>query len=204
MEADWCVGEIIQQLERAGLLESTLVVFTSDNGPVLNDGYYDDAVEKLGKHDPFGGLRGGKYSLFEGGTRVPFITYWKGVIQPQVSNAMVCQLDFLASFAALFQTKNPSKDSQNTLLAFLGKSKKGRQELVLEASGRLAFRQSHYALIPPHKGNAIAKDVNNELGVAPEMQLYDLQKDPSQTTNLAKLKLKKVKQMEVAMQRLIR
>ena len=202
LEADWCVGEIVQQLEQEGLLENTLIIFSSDNGPVLNDGYLDDAVEKRGNHDPFGGLRGGKYSLFEGGTRVPFVTYWKGHIQPQVSAALVCQIDFLASFAQLFQVSNPASESQNTLNAFLGKSSKGRRELVLEASGRLAFRQDHYALIPPHQGNAIAKDVNIELGVAPEMQLYDLQKDPGQQHNLAKEKWKKAKALEMAMQRL--
>jgi hypothetical protein len=88
------------------------------------------------------------------------------------------------------------------LNAFLGKSSKGRRELVLEASGRLAFRQDQYALIPPHQGNPIAKDVNIELGVAPEMQLYDLLKDPGQQHNLAKEKWKKVKALEMAMQRL--
>jgi hypothetical protein len=108
----------------------------------------------------------------------------------------------LASFAQLFQVPNPASESQNTLNAFLGKSSKGRRELVLEAAGRLAFRQDHYALIPPHQGNAIAKDVNIELGVAPDLQLYDLQKDPGQKHNLAKEKWKKAQQMEMAMQRL--
>ena len=74
LEADWCIGEFIKTLEAESLLENTLIVFSSDNGPVLNDGYYDDAVEKLGDHKPAGPLRGGKYSLFEAGTRVPFIT----------------------------------------------------------------------------------------------------------------------------------
>ena len=67
-------------------MDNTLIIFSSDNGPVLNDGYYDDAVEKIGDHTPSGGLRGGKYSLFEAGTRVPFITYWKGKIKPGVTN----------------------------------------------------------------------------------------------------------------------
>ena len=79
-EADWCVGELIKTLEQEGLMENTLIVFSSDNGPVLNDGYYDDAVEKNGNHTATGVLRGGKYSLFEAGTRVPFMMYWKGKI----------------------------------------------------------------------------------------------------------------------------
>src|SRR5690606_17818242 len=71
LEADWVIGEFMNTLKEEGLLENTLVIFSSDNGPVLNDGYYDQAVEKIGKHDPNAGLKGGKYSLFEAGTRVP-------------------------------------------------------------------------------------------------------------------------------------
>ena len=81
-EADWCIGELYSHLEKNNLLENTIIIISSDNGPVLNDGYYDDAVEKLGDHTPAGQLRGGKYSLFEAGTRVPFITYWKGKTKP--------------------------------------------------------------------------------------------------------------------------
>ena len=77
VEADWCIGQLLSTLEQEGLLDNTLILLSSDNGPVLNDGYYDDAVEKLGDHTPAGPLRGGKYSLFEAGTRVPFISYWK-------------------------------------------------------------------------------------------------------------------------------
>ena len=101
VEADWCIGELIHTLEAQGLLENTLIILSSDNGPVLNDGYYDQAVELIGDHLPAGPLRGGKYSLFEAGTRVPFITYWKGTIQPGVSDAMVSQIDLLASLCRL-------------------------------------------------------------------------------------------------------
>ena len=71
-------SELIKTLKEENIIENTLIIFSKDNGPVLNDGYYDDAVEKNGNHTPAGVLRGGKYSLFEAGTRVPFITYWKG------------------------------------------------------------------------------------------------------------------------------
>lgn len=77
VEADWSVGEFIKTLNEEGLLENTLIVFISDNGPVLNDGYFDNADLKNGSHSPAGDLRGGKYSLFEVGTRVPFITIGK-------------------------------------------------------------------------------------------------------------------------------
>ena len=104
-EADWCIGEIYNHLEKNNLLENTLIIISSDNGPVLNDGYYDDAVEKIGDHTPFGILRGGKYSLFEAGTKVPFITYWKNKIKPQVSNEMVSQIDYLNSISSLLGSK---------------------------------------------------------------------------------------------------
>ena len=111
-EADWCIGELIKTLETEGLLENTLIVLSSDNGPVLNDGYYDDAEEKIGDHTPAGPLRGGKYSLFEAGTRVPFISYWKGQIQPSTSSAMISQVDLLSSLAQLVGSTDAGEDSE--------------------------------------------------------------------------------------------
>jgi arylsulfatase A-like enzyme len=119
-EADWCIGEFIKTLEQEGLMENTLIIFSSDNGPVLNDGYYDDAVEKIGEHDPSGGLRGGKYSLYEAGTRVPFIVHWKGKTETKDSDALVCQIDLLSSLGALVGSESTGEDSQNLLDALLG------------------------------------------------------------------------------------
>ncbi len=198
LEADWCVGELINKLKKEGLLNNTLILFSSDNGPVLNDGYYDEAVEKRGNHDPFGGLRGGKYSLFEAGAKVPFMAYWKGKITPSVSDALVCQVDFLASFAQLIGAKQQSVDSQNILDAFLGKSQKGRSELVVESMGRLAFRQGDYAFIPSYKGKPLNEEVNIEVGNAPEVQLYNVKNDPAQKVNIAKDNPEKVKEMQAA------
>lgn len=203
IEADWCVGEIVKKLEEQGLLENTLIVFSSDNGPVLNDGYYDDAVEKLGNHTPAGGLRGGKYSLFEAGTKVPFITYWKGKITPSVSDAVVCQMDLMASFAKLTGAKAPTTDSQNLLSTLLGETKKGRKELVLEANGRLAYRQKDCIFIPPYKGGALMKEVNIETGVDPEGLLYNVAKDPSQRNNIAKTEPKMMAKMKKAMVKIV-
>src|SRR5690606_37040304 len=101
LEADWCIGEFMKTLKEEGLLDNTLVIFSSDNGPVLDDGYEDRAVELNGNHRPAGLLRGGKYSLFDGGTHIPFITYWEGKITPGISDALVCQMDLLASLADL-------------------------------------------------------------------------------------------------------
>jgi len=195
VEADWCVGELIKTLETEGVLENTLIVFSSDNGPVLNDGYYDDAVEKLGDHKPSGPLRGGKYSLFEAGTRVPFITYWKGKIQPKVSDAMICQMDLLASLAKLVGTEESSTDSKEFLDVLMGKSDIGRKSLILEASSRTALRKGDWIMIPPYNGPAIAKEVNIELGNSKEFQLYNLKEDIGQQNNLAKSNPEKLKEM---------
>lgn len=186
LEADWCIGEFMKTLEKEGLLENTLVVFSSDNGPVINDGYYDDAVEKLGKHTPSGKFRGGKYSMFDAGTHIPFITYWKGTIKPQVSDALVCQMDLLASLAKLTGTSEITTDSQDILSALLGKSKNGRKELVLEAASKTTLRMGNWVLIPPYKGEALYKTVNIESGNSSEYQLYNLKNDSSQKNNRAK------------------
>ena len=82
LEFDWCVGEMLAVLERNGLTDKTLVIISSDNGPVVDDGYRDGSKEKLDGHTPAGPLRGGKYSIFEGGTRVPFIIKWPGRVKP--------------------------------------------------------------------------------------------------------------------------
>ena len=195
VEADWVIGEFIKTLDVEGLLENTLIVFSSDNGPVINDGYYDESVEKLGNHKPAGLLRGGKYSLFEAGTRVPFITYWKGYISPGISNAMVSQVDLLSSFAALANSNIQGQDSKDLMDVFLGKSDKGRDELILEATSRTALRKGDWILIPPYNGPAMNNFVNIELGNAKEYQLYNLKEDIGQQHNLATMQSKKFKEM---------
>lgn len=192
IEADWCIGEFMKTMREEGLLENTLIVLSSDNGPVLNDGYYDDAVEKIGDHKPAGPLRGGKYSLFEAGTRVPFIAYWKGKIEPTVSDAMVCQMDLLPSIAALVggdvgygPDYQGVVDGKNLLSAIMGESMTGRDELVIEATSRTALRQGDWIMIPPYNGPAVMKQVQIEPGNGPDYQLYNLSDDLGQQNNLA-------------------
>ena len=187
VEADWSVGQILDTLERLKLTSNTIVIFTSDNGPVVDDGYKDDAREKLDGHKPAGRYRGGKYSTFEGGTRVPFIVRWPGRVKRGVSDALVSQVDFLASFAAL--TKQPldaeaGPDSLDTLAAFLGTSTQGR-ESVIEQAGGIALRRGPWKYIEPNKRQPFNAKTNTELGNSPEPQLYDLSKDPGETKNLA-------------------
>jgi arylsulfatase A-like enzyme len=202
VEADWCIGGFMKTLERLGILENTLVILSSDNGPVVNDGYYDDAVEKLGSHTPAGVLRGGKYSLFEAGTRVPFITYWSGHIKPGVSNAVISQVDLLASLATLVQSNEGTVDSKDFLNVLLGESQSGRVELVLEATSRTALREGDWVLIPPYPGPAKNTSVNIELGNSSEYQLYNLKDDLSQQNNLANTNLEKLKEMLDAFQKI--
>ncbi|GGK12137.1 arylsulfatase [Yeosuana aromativorans] len=198
LEADWCVGQFLKTLEDEGLLDNTLIVYSSDNGPVLNDGYYDDAVEKLGDHKPAGPLRGGKYSLFEAGTRVPFMTYWKGKIQPAISNALVSQIDLFSSLADLVGSDETVPDSQDLLDVFLGKSNEGRKNLVVEATSRTAFKQGDWVLIPPYKGSPLNKEVNIETGNSKKFQLYNLNQDIGEQKNLAESNPEKLQEMITA------
>ena len=114
-QLDWCVGEILETLDRRGLAKDTLIIFTSDNGPVVDDGYRDDAVKKTRRHRPAGPLRGGKYSAFEGGTRVPFLVRWPARVKPGVSPALVCQIDLMASLAALVGRKLADEDAPDSV-----------------------------------------------------------------------------------------
>lgn len=199
LQLDWCVGELLAVLERNGLSTNTLVIFSSDNGPVLDDGYKDGAVEKLGGHRPAGPLRGGKYSIFEGGTRVPFLVWWPGRVKPGVSDALICQVDFSASFAALTGQKFESgtaPDSQNVLPALLGDSRTGRSSLV-EHAGGLAMRQGTWKFIPKRPGPKRTQSTNTETGNNPEFQLYNLAADLGETNNLALTHPEKVAELQV-------
>lgn len=189
VEFDWCVGQVLEALDRFSLTENTLVIFSSDNGPVVDDGYRDGAVEQLGDHRPAGAFRGGKYSAFEGGTRVPMIVRWpKKIPSGARSDALVSHVDFMASLAALVGQPLPgdaAPDSFDVLPALLGKTQAGRKELV-EQAGALALRQGNWKYIPPRKGPAVNKNTNIELGVDPEGLLFNLADDPGEQRNLVK------------------
>ena len=190
-EMDWCVGEMLNALDRCGLKEDTIVVFSSDNGPVLNDGYCDEAVELCGDHRPAGPLRGGKYSMYDGGTRVPFIVSWPGAVGPKESDALVSQVDFLASFAALAGISldaDAGPDSVDVLDALLGQSDEGRAEIVLEGvQAKTVLRQGDWVFIPPHEGPPVNTNVNIETGNSPVPQLYCLADDIGQIENVASI-----------------
>lgn len=180
MELDWCVGELTKTLERLNLDQNTLIVFCSDNGPVLDDGYVDGAVTQLGEHNPSGELSGGKYTIFEGGTRTPFVTYWPGRIKPGVSDKLVCTIDLPASMAALAGVTLPQGaviDSFNVLDALLGEP---------DAEGR------PYVLQQPNAGNKLGLRIGpwklmdtGDKNPKQRYELYDLSEDLGEKVNLA-------------------
>ena len=191
-------------IERHGLAAKTLVIFASDNGPVVNDGYRDEAVEKLGSHKPSGPFRGGKYSNFEAGTRVPLIVRWPGRVKPGVSGALVGQVDFLSSLAALTGQQLPAAaapDSFNVLPALLGDANSGRDHLV-EHANVLSLRQGQWKLIQPSDRAKLNKNTNIELGNDPKPQLYNLAGDPGETKNLAAQHPDKVKELTAQLEKI--
>ena len=182
-QLDDYVGAVIAMLEQFKLLENTLVIVSSDNGPVLDDGYQDGAIRKNGEHTPGGPFSGGKYSKLEAGTRVPMIISWPGKIAPAISAAATSQLDFLASFATLVGQPVPAGDSQNALDVLLGKSDVGRAAVVEEGISGLALKAGDWKFIPAHKGAPMFKDIRSGNSLKP--QLYNLAEDPAETKNLA-------------------
>jgi arylsulfatase A-like enzyme len=205
LQLDWCVGEILGALDRHGLASETLVIFTSDNGPVVDDGYKDEAVEKLGDHRPAGPWRGGKYSIFEGGTRVPFHVRWPGRIRRgKESGALVSQIDLFASLASLAGARlrdDAAPDSFHNLAALLGESRQGRAHLV-EHAGTLSLIAGKWKYVAPGKGPRIQQTTNTELGNDPAPQLYDLDHDPGERTNLAARYPARVREMAAQLERI--
>ncbi len=189
VEFDWSVGEIMKTIDRFNLTEKTLIIVTSDNGPVLDDGYIDQAVELLGNHKPAGKLRGGKYSAFEGGTRVVFIATWQGKITPGRNDELFSQIDLLASFAELTgQSFNAgdAPDSHSNLTALLGKAPSSRNWVVEHAvNGRLSIVKDNWKYIEPGPGEKLYTNVNIESGNDTVPQLYDLRTDIGEKYNVA-------------------
>jgi arylsulfatase A-like enzyme len=187
LQLDDSVGQLMKTLDSLRLTSNTLVILTSDNGPVVDDGYIDGSKENLGLHQPAGILRGGKYSSFEAGTRVPFIVKWPKQVQAGKSNALISQIDFLATMNQLLGTEyneNSAKDSKANLNAWLGKDKIGR-EYIIEQAGTLAIKKGDWKFIKSGKGARLNPLVNIELGNDSEDQLYNLKTDPTEKNNVS-------------------
>lgn len=202
LQLDWTVGKVLDQLEQLGIADNTIVIFSSDNGPVLDDGYVDGAVTQLNGHRPAGQLRGGKYSIFEAGTRVPFIVSGPGVTKNQVSDALYCQIDLLASIAQLLGQKVPKTaiDSEPLATTLLGQDLKGRK-LLVEHGGTLAIVQGDWKYIAPSNGPAYSKLTDTEMGNNPEPQLYNLKLDLGEKKNLALTHPEKVNELKALLEK---
>lgn len=203
LQLDWTVGQIMEQLKLLGIANNTIVIFSSDNGPVLDDGYQDGAVTQLNGHTPWGPFRGGKYSVYEAGTRIPFLISWPGKIKPAKSNAMISQMDLMASFANLLNKKLPAgegTDSKNMMNILMGKSNIGRNVLVEQGLQSLAVVEGDWKYIEP--GNAPRMDTltNIELGNSKIPQLYNLKDDIGEKNNLAEKYPARVKELEALLQ----
>ena len=131
---DWTVGQLMETLDQLGLTENTLIILSSDNGPVVDDGYKDKAEELLNGHTPSGPWRGNKYSAFEGGTAVPVIVRWPQKIKKTGdSDVLMSQIDWLASLGALINARLPkgsAPDSYDRLGNLIGTDKTDRPWIV--------------------------------------------------------------------------
>ncbi len=177
VQMDDSLGRLRVALREAGYAEEEcLIIFTSDNGPVISDGYEDGARHDCAGHDAAKPYRGGKYGLQEGGTRLPFIVHWPGKVKPGWSDALMSQMDLGRTLAALVGVEGDipagsMPDSESHLPALLGhEGATGRTELVTQRLGNdaLALRSGQYKFIP---------------GKQP--QLYDLSQDIREEHNIA-------------------
>ncbi|KGI60610.1 arylsulfatase [Prevotella sp. S7 MS 2] len=191
VEFDWSVGQIMQTLDKLGLTDNTIVILTSDNGPILDDGYVDQAKELLNGHRPAGPWRGNKYSTFEGGTAVPFIVSWQGKIKGnQTSTALLSHIDLMGSLASLVNATLPqgsAPDSHNYMSTFLGDDTVGRPWVVEQASNHaLSIRTHNWKYIEASDGQPIIKWAGDaESGYLATPQLYNIHSDVSEQQNLA-------------------
>ena len=177
-EIDWSVGQILQKLEKEGLLENTLVIFSSDNGPWL-------VMEEHGGSG--GGLREGKMYTFDGGMKVPTVAMWKGKIPAgTVSTALATQMDWfptIANLAGIALPKEVAIDGQDISKVLLNTGTRTDQAfLFLDGAQLQGYRKGDWKVKLPYKGfkgatwkNAVA---------AHDTLLINLKKDPQEAINL--------------------
>ena len=208
LQFDWSVGQIMETLDRLGLTENTLVILSSDNGPVVDDGYADRAEELLGDHKPTGPWRGGKYSAFEGGTRVPAIVRWPGkVAKGEVSDVLMSQIDWIASLGALVGARLPkdaAPDSRDRLGNLLGTDQTDRP-WIIEFSSGLSVCTKDWKYIEPNDGSAmITWGPKVETGNCPIPQLYDMRTGDDEKENLSAKHPEKVFELQTILRKVRR
>lgn len=208
LQFDWSVGQLMETLDRLGLTENTLVILSSDNGPVVDDGYADRAEELLGDHKPTGPWRGGKYSAFEGGTRVPAIVRWPGkVAKGEVSDVLMSQIDWMASLGSLIGARLPQEaapDSRDHLGNLLGTDQTDRP-WIIEFSSVLSVCTKDWKYIEPNDGSAmITWGPKVETGNCPIPQLYDMRTGDDEKENLSTKHPEKVFELQTILRKVRR
>lgn len=175
METDWAVGEVMAALERAGVSENTLVVFTSDNG--CSPSAKIDVLAGQG-HAVSGPLRGHKADVFDGGHRVPFFVRWPARVKPGVTDQLVCLTDVFATCAEIVGAPvaaNMAEDSFSFLGNLTGTGKSARESIVHHTiTGAFAIRRGPWklALCPGSGGWSDPRDPEARKKGLPETQLY--------------------------------
>ena len=211
VQFDWSTGQIMQILEENGMTENTIIIFSSDNGPVYDDGYDDGTTVKTSSkevdrgHDGSGPYRGGKYQIYEGGTRVPFIVRWPAKIKAGTSSdALFNQIDLVASFASYLEiplAEDEAIDSRNMWKTFIGESNEGLPYMLEEASG-LALRKGDWKYIAKSSFKKRKKGSEDSTTVEVTGQLFNLKEDIMEQKNLAKEKPEMAKTMAELLEKL--
>jgi len=189
MQTDATVGAITKALQDNGLSENTIVIFSSDNG--TSKAAKIEALAEKG-HIVSAGYRGSKADLWDGGHRVPFIVKWPGVVKPNsTSNELICLTDMFATFSEITDAPMPSKageDSASFLSALKGGKIKSTRAGVIHhsISGHFGYRQGKWKLLLARgsAGWTFPKEDDASLDNMPIAQLYDMENDVAETTNL--------------------
>jgi arylsulfatase A-like enzyme len=221
-QLDAAVGKVLHRLQAQGLTDSTLVIFTSDNGAVV----YLDVLET--GHRSNGMLLGQKTDAWEGGHRVPFIARWPHRIPAGTEGAQLFGLtDLLATLAAAADIAVPddaARDSLNQLPGLTDPTRTPavRTEFLMQGISCFALRQGDYVYLPKQgscgftvpasawgvqypKRGFVNSDVDSAGDIkpnAPAVQLYDLARDPGQTTNIATADPRRAAAMQERLQEL--
>lgn len=189
LQLDWTIGEVMRTLDSLGIADNTLLIFTSDNGPTIDDGYQDEAFMRLNGHTPSGIYRGGKYSLYEAGTRIPFIVRWPAFIEAGRQNAIFSQIDVYRSLATLAGVELPeaaAPDSRNHLPELLGIGHVDREYIVQQnRQNTLAIMKDGWKYLEPSDKQTYEYRKSVELGNSPQPQLYRISNDCRERKDLA-------------------
>ncbi len=188
LQLDWTIGEIMKTLDSLNITDNTIFIFTSDNGAVIDDGYQDRALELLGTHKPSGISRGAKYSLYEGGTKIPFIIRWPEKIKPGIQEALFSQINVFASMSNLLNidlNNGIAPDSKNQITDMLGETTTGTDYIIQQnLDNTLSIICDGWKYIEPSDKPDIEFWTKTELGHSPDGMLFRINEDPSETINL--------------------